>query len=146
MERVSRKQLLATGAFAAARDMVQRGLDVGLPVVPRLLEAGYFEIIMSALTAFQLLGDPSQASAGSIQWGVLSLLDILLLQAADPAPIISRLRSGGVDMFRYCIDHPRVHVRDFGMDTALNAIKIAAAVRLFFSSCAKTPIKCARAS
>ena len=90
---------------------------------------------MSAVTAFQLLGDPSQASAGSIQWGVLSLLDLLLHQAADPAPFVNRLRSGGVNVFRYCIDHPRVHFRDFGMDTALNAIKIAAAVRLLFPSC-----------
>ena len=83
MERISRKQLVVTGVMAAVSSVVERGLDVGLPVVARLLEAGYFEIIMSALTAYQLLGDPSQASAGSVQFGVLSLLDILLHQAAD---------------------------------------------------------------
>lgn len=41
---------------------------------------------------------------------------------------MDKLRSAGVDCFRYCLDHPLVLFKEFGSETGVTATKIAALV------------------
>ena len=87
------------------------------------------DMTIANLSAYQLTGSPEQTSVCTIYWGGLFLLEVLVLNAPDPAPIVSRLRSAGVDAFRFVLDNPLALFDELGMHTSVNAINIAAAVR-----------------
>jgi hypothetical protein len=97
MERVMRTHLIPSAIFNAWTDIIRH---IGAEAVQPLLDAGAVEIAISTLTAYQMLGKPEEASALAVAWGACGLLDILLgsLQAK---PIVQKLRSAGVDAFRY---------------------------------------------
>ena len=128
MERISRKHPLATAIWCTIKDVAEPAQAAGIDVIPHLLEAGMLDMTIRNLTAYQLLGDPEQTSVAGILWGTLFLLEVLVLEAPDPAPIISRLRSAGVDAFRFVLDHPLALLGEIGMETGMHATNIAAAV------------------
>jgi hypothetical protein len=55
-------------------------------------------------------------------------LEVLVLEAPDPTPIVSRLRSAGVNAIRFVIDHPLALLGEIGTETSMHATNIAAAV------------------
>ena len=64
-----------------------------------------------------------------VQYGCLFSLAALLVSPLAAKPVIAKLRSAGVDCFRYVLDNPLVQIQDLGLDTATNATRIAAQVR-----------------
>ena len=54
----------------------------------------------------------------AVQYGGLSFLEILL-DSPQAEPITAKLRSAGVDAFRFLLDNPLVLAGKFGMDTGV---------------------------
>eukprot|EP01052_Picozoa_sp_SAG31_P033802 SAG31_NODE_3867_length_3800_cov_23.537422_4_plen_171_part_00 len=62
-----------------------------------------------------------------LQWGVLYTLEIML-ESQQAALVVAKLRSAGVDCFRYLLDNPCVLLRPVGWESGVHAVKIAAQV------------------
>jgi hypothetical protein len=130
MERISGQNLILTGVFSAFRDVIKGAQQEGVNVIQPLLDVGALDIAISALNAYQMLGKPEQVGVCVFTFGVLDTLE-LLLGSEQARPIVtSKLRSAGVDSFRYMLDHPLAHVASMGMETGIQGTKIAALVRL----------------
>lgn len=126
MERISKSNLVPTGAFAGLRSVVRATQQ---EVIQPLLDAGALDIAITALNAYQMLGKPEQASVCAITWGVLATLEDLL-RSEQARPIVTKkLRSAGVESFRYILDHPLVNFAELGLETGPQATYIAALVR-----------------
>jgi hypothetical protein len=125
MERVMRRNWLPVAIINALTDVA---MQIGAEARQPLLDAGAVDIAISTLTAYQMLGNPEEASPIAVVWGGLQLLDQLDLGSPHAKPIVDKLRSAGVDCFRYCLDHPLVLFKEFGSETGVTATKIAALV------------------
>jgi hypothetical protein len=88
-----------------------------------------------------MLGKPVEASVGAIQWGALYTLEILLGSPQAQPVVVAKLRSAGVDCFRYVLDNPLVLISAIGWETGVNATRIAVQVRgtLFSSRAVPVP-------
>ena len=127
MERISQENLIPTGVLAITNAVVSQAQASGIDVIQPLVDAGAVDMVISTLTAYQMLGKPEATSVASIQWGALFTLETLL--ASDQAQlIVDKLRSAGVDSFRYLLDHPLVLWADVGAETGNQATSIAALV------------------
>lgn len=127
MERISRDHLSTSGMFFALKEVSDGAQASGIEVVGPLLDAGAIDIALSALMAYQMLGEPEAANAGALQWGAIYLIEILL-GSKQAKLIVNKLRSAGVDCFRYLLDHPLTMWSELGLETGLNATRIAAQV------------------
>jgi hypothetical protein len=77
-----------------------------------------------------MLGNPAGVAMAVPQYGGLQTL-ATLLDSPDRSltePIVAKLRSAGVDSFRYILDHPLHNMKDIGNASGPNAIRIAARV------------------
>lgn len=83
-----------------------------------------------------MLGNPEEANVNSITYGVLVMLEFLLGSPQAQLTVANKLRSAGVDSFRYLMDNPLVQIAEFGLDSRVQAAKIAALVRVSLSSVA----------
>ena len=129
MERIGVHNLIPQSAIIALRDVTEGAQNSGIEVITPLLDAGAVDIVISTLTAYQMLDSPEAASVASIQWGALYTLEILLGSSTSAVQlIVAKLRSAGVDSFRYLLDHPLVLWRDMGMETSIQATRIAAQI------------------
>ena len=98
-------------------------------MVSLLTQAGAVDVAISALTAYQMIGDPDAVSVAATGWGALFTLDIMLGSHTCRQPVVEKLRSAGVDSFRFLLDHPLVHWVCFGIETGVTATRVAAQVR-----------------
>ena len=115
--------------WAALKELVESGVLAGIEVVQPLLDAGLADAAVSAVTAYQMLGNPKHASPCSLCYGALQTLERLLATPRSQAePIVSKLRSAGVAAIRFLIDNPLVVMRDSGVETGIQATRIAALV------------------
>jgi len=115
--------------WAALKELVESGVLAGIEVVQPLLDAGLADAAVSAVTAYQMLGNPKHASPCSLCYGALQTLERLLATPRSQAePIVSKLRSAGVAAIRFLIDNPLVVMRDNGVETGIQATRIAALV------------------
>ena len=71
---------------------------------------------------------PSECSVNSLQWGGLWFLEVLLASSQAAQPIVAKLRSAGVDAFRFMLDNPLIMLGDLGYETGSIATRIAAIV------------------
>ena len=69
VERISRRNLIATALIGAAKNITEAAEHSGVDVVGALLDAGQIDIAISSLAAYQTLGRPEEASVVTIQWG-----------------------------------------------------------------------------
>ena len=126
MERISRDQHIPTAMLITLKEVAEQARAAGVEVIQPLLDAGAIDISISAFTAYQMLGKPDAASNLGIAY-LLQMLDNLDLSSSQAKPVVSKLRSAGVDSFRYLLDHPLVC---FAItDTSVQATRIAALVR-----------------
>eukprot|EP01045_Picozoa_sp_COSAG04_P016866 COSAG04_NODE_1445_length_6714_cov_1.982162_6_plen_541_part_00 len=131
MERVSRRTPIATGAFLTFKEVTATlagAADMEVHVVQPMLDAGAVDIAISTLTAYQMLGNPDEASVCAVAYGALAALEMLNLGSPQAQPIVDKLHSAGVDSFRYLLDHPLVFAAAFGLETGSQATKISALV------------------
>ena len=127
MERISKSNWVATAVLCAAKDVAQEAQNAGVEVIPGLLSAGAVDIAISSVQAYRMMGGTSEdTSALGIQWGCLFFLETLKLSSPQAKPVVAKLRDSGVDSFRYLLDHPLVCLRAIGMETGLQATRIAA--------------------
>ena len=128
MERVSRRTPIATGAFLTFKEVTALAGAADMEVVQPMLDAGAVDIAISTLTAYQMLGNPDEASVCAVAYGALAALEMLNLGSPQAQPIVDKLHSAGVDQFRYLLDNPLVFAAAFGLETGSQATKIAALV------------------
>jgi hypothetical protein len=128
LERIGRRQLTPTAIFSALGNLVSQMTLGGADVVPALLAAGAIDMAISCLTAYQVLGNAAEASVMSVWYGGLDFLDKLRLGSPEAAPIVEKLRSAGVDAFRFILDNPLAYLRVLGLETAPTAVRVAALV------------------
>lgn len=128
MERISKSNLVPSAIFCALKDVVQGAQMEGVEVIQLLLDASALDVAISSLISYQLLGKPEEASVAGVCWGVLSMLETLLDSPQARQIVTGKLRSAGVDSFRYMLDHP-LFILDTGWDTGVHATRIAALVR-----------------
>ena len=106
LQRISRENMVGCGLFIAFKEVTEQAQAAGIEVVQPLLDAGAVDIVVSTLTAFQMLG-PADTSVTAVIWGMLFTLEVLL-GSPQAKLIVARLRSAGVDSFRYLLDvNPR---------------------------------------
>lgn len=76
-------------------------------------------------------GSRPRADSGSrtLSQGGLELLERLNLGSPQAKPIVDKIRSAGVDCFRYMLDHPLVMYGEIGLETGASATRIAALVQ-----------------
>jgi hypothetical protein len=130
MERISKSNLTSTAILCGGNDVVDAlRRDAAFDVTQSLLDAGIVDTAISTLTAYQLLGAPADASVCAVAY-TLTMVERLNLCSPEAAPVVVKLRSAGVDCFRYVLDHPLVFAASMGFDTAVNATNIAALVIL----------------
>ena len=128
MERIGRQNLVMTMTFVAAGHVSDEAEKAGVDIIGPLLGAGAVDIAISSLQAYQMLNDPAGCSVCSVVWGVLYFLEILLRAEDQQAQlVIAKLRSAGVDAFRYLLDHPLVNFATF-QGSGSQATRIAAQV------------------
>jgi hypothetical protein len=127
MERVLRQNYVPSGMLCVFKDVVEGAQASGIEVIQPVLDAGAIDIAISTLTAYQMLGKPEAASVAGVQWGALYNLEILL-SSPLAQPVVAKLRSAGVDSFRYILDTPLLLIPSIGWETSANATKIAAQV------------------
>lgn len=117
------------------QDITESSFAAGVDVIQPLLEKGALDTAISTLTAYQMLGKPEEASMCAVWWGALFTL-LILLGSPQSGPIVAaKLRSAGVDSFKYILDHPLVQAADIGMVTTQTVTRIAAFV--WGSACTK---------
>ena len=97
-----------------------------IDIVQPLLAVGGVDVAISTLTAFQMLGKPEDANVLTMVYGALYVLENLVT-SSEAGPVVSKLRSAGTGVFRYCLDNNLVLLTGF-MDTATYATKVAALV------------------
>ena len=129
MERIGQRDLIPTSMLGALKDVTDAAQQAGVEVIQPLIDAGAADVAISALAAYHMLGEPGAASPSAIQWGALETLEIMLRSPRQAEPIVAKLRSAGVDSFRYLLDHPLVQFVEMELGTAVNATRIAAQVR-----------------
>ena len=127
MEMVGRQNLIPSGILFVLKDLVEGAQAAGIEVIQPLLDSGAVDIAISVLTAFKMLGKPEAASVAAIQWGALFVLEVLV-SSVEAEPVVAKLRSNGVESFRYLLDHPLVLVEVLGQETGVSATTIAALV------------------
>ena len=128
IEMIGHRDLIPTSMLAALRDVTEAAQQSGIEVVQPLVDAGVVDIAVSALVGYQMLGKPEAASVGAIVWGALSAIETMLRSPQQAQPVVAKLRSAGVDSFRYLLDHPLVLSVDLGVTTPVTATRIAAQV------------------
>jgi len=128
MERISRELMIPTAMIIAFRETVESASGAGVELVQPLLDAGAVDISISTLTAYQTLGRPEAASKLGVLYLGLWVLGTLV-KSPQAKPIVAKLRSAGVDCFRYILDHPVVIGADVEMTSADPAMEIASVVR-----------------
>jgi hypothetical protein len=139
LERIGRQNLIPHGMMCALKDVVDGTQLQGVDVAQPLLDVGALDMSIANLTGYMLLGQEN-TSVCSLCWGGLYTLEILLdgSQAAA-ALLVDKLRSAGVDSFRFLMDNPLVQIGDIGLETGAIATRIAAQVciraTIFSTSC-----------
>ena len=98
-------------------------------MIQPLLDAGALDIAISALTAYQMLGQPGQVGVCAFTYGALDTLELLLGSEKARPIVMEKLRSAGKDGFRHMLDNPLTHIGDMGFETGMQGTKIAALVR-----------------
>ena len=97
-------------------------------MVQALLDTGALDAAISTLSAYQMLGQPQQASICAVWWGALFTLQILLGSPNAGPTVAAKLRSAGVESVRFLLDHPLVQLADIGLETGVTTTGIAALV------------------
>ena len=128
MERISRHIQIPGAVLGMCKDIVEGAHAAGIEVIQPLIDAGAVDIAISSLQAYQIMDTPSECSVNSLQWGGLWFLEVLLESRHAAQPVIAKLRSAGVDAFRYMLDHPLIMMADMGYETGSIATRIAAIV------------------
>lgn len=126
IERIGKQNLIPSAILSAFKDVTEQSQLAGVDVIPVLLEKGAIDLAISTLAAYQMLGNPEDASVCGVWWGALFTLEILLASPAASKPIVAKLRSAGVDTVRYLLDNPLEQL--FGLGTGITATRIAAEV------------------
>ena len=135
IERIGKQDLIPCMVLGASKDVMEQSQIQGVDVVPALIRAGVVEITVSSLAAYQMLGRPGDVAVNALQWGGLFVLEVLLSNAESAPMVAAKLRSAGVDVFRYVLDNPLVMLADFGWETGVHATKVAAQVHPLLLSC-----------
>ena len=125
--------MIAGAILGVCKDVVEGCEHAGIDVIQPLLDAGTVDLAISSLHAYMMMSDPSDGNVNSLQWGGLWFFDVLLSSPQAAQPIIAKLRSAGVDAFRYVLDHPLVMMGDLCYETGPIATRIAAIVRPYSS-------------
>lgn len=130
METVQNQHPIPGTILQCLQNVVNGCQAAGIEMVQPLLDAGAVDIAISTLTAYQMLGNPPAASMLAVMAGSLFNLEVMLGSSTSAAqPIIAKLRSAGVDSFRYVLDHPLIAFASFHLETATTATRLAALVR-----------------
>lgn len=127
VQRISRHNSVPSAVLTALTDVSTSAAKAGAEIMQPLLDAGVVDIIISTLTAYQLLG-PEQSSVVAVQYGALELLKTLLRFPEHSKSIIAKLQTAGYDSFRFILDNPLV-VFPVLLESGATATRIAAAVR-----------------
>ena len=128
MERVSRRQLIPAAILDATKNTVIKASSIGVEVIQPLLDAGFVDMAISTFTAYQMLGDPSEANVVTVMMGGLMTFEYMDLSSEQAKPYVAKLRSSGAAAFRFLLDNPLAHMAALGQETGLTATKVAAVV------------------
>ena len=148
MERIGRTLHIPATIYHVVGDCLS-SVAPGVDIVQPLLAVGGVDVAISTLTAFQMLGKPEDANVLTVAYGALFVLEVKLMlsrfvvlstsltqktsplqnlvTSSEAGPVVSKLRSAGTGVFRYCLDNNLVLLTGF-MDTATYATKVAALV------------------
>ena len=129
IERISKRDLIPCIVLGASRDVMEGAQIGGVDVTPALVRAGVIEAAVGSLTAYQMLGRPEDVAINALQWGGVYMLEVLMSDVESAPIVAAKLRSAGVDIFRYLLDNPLVLLADLGWETSIHATKVAALVR-----------------
>ena len=129
IERISKRDLIPCMVLGASRDVMEGAQIGGVDVTPALVRAGVIEAAVGSLTAYQMLGRPEDVAINALQWGGVYMLEVLMSDVESAPIVAAKLRSAGVDIFRYLLDNPLVLLADLGWETSIHATKVAALVR-----------------
>jgi hypothetical protein len=127
MERIGQQDLIPSGMLAAFRDVVESSALAGVEVVQPLLDAGAVDVAISVVAAYQMMNRPEATSVTAMLWGGLYTLEVLL-GSPQAELVAAKLRSAGVDSFRYLLDHALVQGKSVGIESSVMATKVAALV------------------
>jgi hypothetical protein len=105
--RISKQNIVPSAILTALKDCSHSAASEGTEIIQPLLDAGVVDIVISTLTAYQMLG-PEHASVVAVEFGALEMIQVLVSSPEQAKPIAAKLRSAGVDSFRYILDHPLV--------------------------------------
>ncbi len=116
VERIKKTNWVAMAALCAVKDVAEEAQNAGVDIIHDLLSAGAVDIAISSLQAYNMMnGSPEDTSALTIQWGSLFFLESLKLSTPQAKTVVAKLRSAGVESFRYLLDHPRLSSGSGGM-------------------------------
>ena len=128
IERISKKDMIPGAVLSMFKDVTEGAQMAGVEVIQPLLEKGAIDLAIATLTAYQMLGNPEDASVCGVWWGALFTIEILLGSPQSGPIVASKLRSAGVDSVRFLLDHPLVQIQDIGLVTGVTTTRIAALV------------------
>jgi hypothetical protein len=78
IERISKQNLIPSGMLSAFNSWTAGAQAAGVEVVQPLLDAGAADLAISTLSAYQMLGDPGEASVCAFWYGALWTLETIL--------------------------------------------------------------------
>jgi hypothetical protein len=128
-EQIGRRQLIPTAMFCSLMNVAEGSQAAGVDVVSRLLDGGGIDLVLSTLTAYQVLRR-SEVSPTAVVWGNMFVLEKLLFRADGSLEerVMEKLRTEARGSFRYLLDHPLCFFADFGFETGTIATRVAVTV------------------
>ena len=109
------------------KEVCENAMSAGLNVAQTMLDAGLVDILLSMLKGYESMADPKAGSRCGIWYGAMFALEVCLLGATDPAPIVAKLR-GMKGTLCFIRDNPLEQFVSFGLVSGVQTTKISALV------------------
>lgn len=120
--------VIPSGVTVAIKDVAENAMVSGINVAQPMLDGGLVDILIGMLQSYVTMEQRKDVSRCAVWYGAMFGLEVCLLGAVDPAPIIAKLRAETKETFRFIRDNPIIQVASMGLVSGVQTTKIAAVV------------------